>query len=119
MTVKTFLVGGAVRDGLLGITAKDQDFVVVGATKADVDQMLADGFSQVGADFPVFLHPRTGNEYALARVERKTGDGYDGFTVETEELNPELLKKFTDLGFKPNEEYPIEVLFEVFQHIDQ
>ena len=90
MTVKTFIVGGAVRDGLLGITAKDQDFVVVGATKEDVDQMLADGFSQVGADFPVFLHPRTGNEYALARVERKTGDGYGGFTVETENVTLEM-----------------------------
>lgn len=87
--MKTYLVGGAVRDTLLGRTPKDQDFVIVGATKANVEQMLADGFQQVGADFPVFLHPRTGNEYALARVERKTGNGYGGFTVDTENVTLE------------------------------
>lgn len=87
--MKTFLVGGAVRDALLGRTPKDQDFVVVGATKADVEQMMADGFQQVGADFPVFLHPRTGNEYALARVERKTGKGHRDFTADTENVTLE------------------------------
>lgn len=77
--MKTFLVGGAVRDLLMGQTSKDEDFVVVGATEAE---MLAAGFEKVGADFPVFLHPKTGDEYALARRERKTGTGYLGFTSE-------------------------------------
>jgi tRNA nucleotidyltransferase (CCA-adding enzyme) len=78
MTPQIFLVGGAVRDHLLGIESKDKDYVVVGA---DVDYMLQRGFSQVGADFPVFLHPETGEEYALARTERKVGAGYHGFEV--------------------------------------
>lgn len=74
--VKVYLVGGAVRDLLLGLEPKDKDYVVVGATPAE---MIAAGFSQVGASFPVFLHPETGDEYALARTERKTGTGYHGF----------------------------------------
>ncbi|MEN7342772.1 MAG: multifunctional CCA addition/repair protein [Pseudomonadota bacterium] len=74
-----YLVGGAVRDRLLGLPVKDRDWVVVGATP---DDMLARGFKQVGADFPVFLHPHSGEEYALARVERKAGHGYKGFTVD-------------------------------------
>lgn len=76
---KTYLVGGAVRDMLMGQEPKDIDFVVVGATP---DEMLAEGFSQVGADFQVFLHPHTGDEYALARREKKTGTGYLGFESE-------------------------------------
>lgn len=76
--MKTYLVGGAVRDKLLGIPVKDRDFVVVGATPED---MTARGFRPVGADFPVFLHPDTKEEYALARTERKSGRGYKGFTV--------------------------------------
>lgn len=72
----SFLVGGAVRDRLLGLPVKDRDWVVVGATPA---QMLAAGYRQVGADFPVFLHPQTQEEYALARTERKSGQGYKGF----------------------------------------
>lgn len=76
--MQTYLVGGAVRDELLGIDVKDRDWVVVGATP---DEMLARGFKQVGADFPVFLHPRTREEYALARTERKQGRGYHGFSV--------------------------------------
>ena len=71
-----FTVGGAVRDELLGLPVQDRDFVVVGATPAD---MLAQGFRAVGKDFPVFLHPKTHEEYALARTERKTGPGYTGF----------------------------------------
>ncbi len=71
-------MGGAVRDELLGIPVKDRDWVVVGATP---EQMLEKGFRQVGADFPVFLHPETHEEYALARTERKQGHGYHGFTV--------------------------------------
>ena len=72
-----FLVGGAVRDQLLGIAVKDRDFVVINSTP---EEMLAKGFTQVGKDFPVFLHPTTGEEYALARTERKQGSGYTGFT---------------------------------------
>lgn len=76
--MKTYLVGGAVRDELLGYPFKERDWVVVGAT---VDDMLATGFQQVGKDFPVFLHPETKEEYALARTERKTAAGYRGFEV--------------------------------------
>lgn len=76
--MQVYLVGGAVRDQLLGSPIKDKDFVVVGTTVAD---MLAAGFQQVGADFPVFLHPTTKEEYALARTERKLGHGYQGFSV--------------------------------------
>jgi tRNA nucleotidyltransferase (CCA-adding enzyme) len=73
-----FLVGGAVRDELLGLPVKDRDWVVVGATP---EQMLGQGYLQVGRDFPVFLHPDSREEYALARTERKSGKGYKGFTV--------------------------------------
>ena len=76
--MQTYLVGGAVRDELLGLEVTDRDWVVVGATP---EEMLARGFKQVGADFPVFLHPRTREEYALARTERKQGRGYHGFAV--------------------------------------
>jgi tRNA nucleotidyltransferase (CCA-adding enzyme) len=76
--MKIYLVGGAVRDSMLGRTGSDRDYVVVGAT---VDEMLAQGYRPVGKDFPVFLHPKTGAEYALARTERKSGKGYKGFTV--------------------------------------
>ncbi len=72
-----YLVGGAVRDELLGLTVKDRDWVVVGATP---DEMKRRGFRPVGRDFPVFLHPQTHEEYALARTERKTAAGYHGFT---------------------------------------
>jgi tRNA nucleotidyltransferase (CCA-adding enzyme) len=76
--VKTYVVGGAVRDELLGLPVKDRDHVVVGATP---DEMVKLGFKPVGKDFPVFLHPATHEEYALARTERKSGRGYKGFTV--------------------------------------
>lgn len=75
---QTYLVGGAVRDALLGLPPGDRDFVVVGAS---VQQMLEAGYRQVGRDFPVFLHPETGEEHALARTERKSGRGYTGFVV--------------------------------------
>ena len=75
-TLDIYLVGGAVRDKLLNRTVKDNDYLVVGAT---VEQMLSLGFIQVGKDFPVFLHPKTKQEYALARTERKQGQGYTGF----------------------------------------
>jgi tRNA nucleotidyltransferase (CCA-adding enzyme) len=77
--VKTFLVGGAVRDALLRLPVKDRDWVVVGATP---DSMLAQGYQQVGRDFPVFLHPDSREEYALARTERKSGNGYTGFVTQ-------------------------------------
>lgn len=76
--MKIYLVGGAVRDGLLGLPVRERDYVVVGAEPAD---MLARGFRPVGRDFPVFLHPDTQEEYALARTERKSGRGYHGFVV--------------------------------------
>lgn len=74
---KTYLVGGAVRDQLLGVPYHEHDWVVVGATP---EQLLQAGFRPVGQDFPVFLHPTTSEEYALARTERKSGHGYGGFT---------------------------------------
>ncbi|MBU2897233.1 multifunctional CCA addition/repair protein [Vibrio hepatarius] len=74
--MQIFLVGGAVRDRLLNIAVHDQDWVVVGATP---DNLIKNGFVAVGKDFPVFLHPETKQEYALARTERKTGSGYKGF----------------------------------------
>lgn len=77
--MKIYLVGGAVRDNLLHQPIKDRDYMVVGATP---EQMLALGYKQVGKDFPVFLHPRTQQEYALARTERKTAVGYAGFSVD-------------------------------------
>lgn len=76
--MKTYVVGGAVRDELLGLPVKDRDHVVVGST---LEEMVKLGFKPVGKDFPVFLHPATKEEYALARTERKSGRGYKGFTV--------------------------------------
>ncbi|MEO6625028.1 MAG: multifunctional CCA tRNA nucleotidyl transferase/2'3'-cyclic phosphodiesterase/2'nucleotidase/phosphatase [Burkholderiaceae bacterium] len=76
--MQVYLVGGAVRDSLLGLAVKDRDWVVVGATP---QQMVALGYRPVGRDFPVFLHPQTHEEYALARTERKTAPGYRGFAV--------------------------------------
>ncbi|MDO9959708.1 multifunctional CCA addition/repair protein [Glaesserella parasuis] len=75
-TTNIYLVGGAVRDQLLGLAVKDRDWLIVGATP---EQLLAQGYQQVGNDFPVFLHPKTKEEYALARTERKNGNGYNAF----------------------------------------
>ena len=74
--MKIYLVGGAVRDELMGVSDSDKDWVVVGATPED---LIFEGYKPVGKDFPVFLHPLTGEEYALARTERKTAPGYHGF----------------------------------------
>jgi tRNA nucleotidyltransferase (CCA-adding enzyme) len=74
-----YLVGGAVRDSLLGLEPQERDWVVVGSTP---EKLLAEGYRQVGSSFPVFLHPETGEEYALARTERKEGHGYHGFAVD-------------------------------------
>jgi tRNA nucleotidyltransferase (CCA-adding enzyme) len=82
--VKIYVVGGAIRDQLLGLPVKDFDYVVVGATP---EQMLAKGYTPVGQDFPVFLHPITHAEYALARTERKVSPGYKGFVFHA---NPEV-----------------------------
>jgi tRNA nucleotidyltransferase (CCA-adding enzyme) len=79
--MKTYIVGGAVRDAMLGVPVKDRDYVVVGATP---EQMVAQGYLPVGKDFPVFLHPQTHAEYALARTERKTAPGYKGFVFHTD-----------------------------------
>lgn len=92
-SIKTYVVGGAVRDALLGLSVKDKDYVVVGATP---EQMRASGFVPVGKDFPVFLHPQTHEEYALARTERKTAPGYTGFTFHAEPevtLEQDLLRR--------------------------
>lgn len=91
--MKSYLVGGAVRDQLLGRPVVERDYVVVGATPA---QMIAQGFVPVGQDFPVFLHPQTKDEYALARTERKAGHGYAGFVFFTDpslRLEDDLIRR--------------------------
>src|SRR5277367_3618941 len=77
--MQVYLVGGAVRDALLGLEVKERDWVVVGGAR---EELLRLGFREVGRDFPVFLHPQTHEEYALARLERKVAPGYRGFSVE-------------------------------------
>jgi len=89
--MQVYLVGGAVRDGLLGRSVKERDWVVIGATR---EQMLRLGYREVGRDFPVFLHPQTHEEYALARLERKVAPGYRGFEVR---FGPEVTLE-EDLG---------------------
>ncbi|NOR81711.1 MAG: multifunctional CCA tRNA nucleotidyl transferase/2'3'-cyclic phosphodiesterase/2'nucleotidase/phosphatase, partial [Methyloprofundus sp.] len=76
--MKAYLVGGAVRDTLLKLPVRERDWVVIGETP---EAMIARGYIEVGKDFPVFLHPETKDEYALARIERKTTHGYKGFAV--------------------------------------
>ncbi|MEC8454449.1 MAG: multifunctional CCA addition/repair protein [Pseudomonadota bacterium] len=91
--MQTYLVGGAVRDKLLGLETKDRDWVVVGATP---QEMLDLGYQQVGHDFPVFLDPESHDEYALARTERKTGPGYKGFAINSSPevtLEEDLLRR--------------------------
>ncbi|MFS8319699.1 hypothetical protein ACMG5I_02110 [Escherichia coli] len=80
--MKKYLVGGYVRDRLMGLRAKDKDYVIVGASESDLKYLQSIGYKQVGKDFPVYLSPE-GNEHALARTERKTGTGYGGFEVDT------------------------------------
>src|SRR4249919_601092 len=77
--MQVYLVGGAVRDELLGLPVRERDWVVVGATPAELERA---GYRSVGRDFPVFLHPETKEEYALARLERKVAPGYRGFVTE-------------------------------------
>lgn len=91
--MKTYLVGGAVRDQLLGLPTHEYDWVVVGATP---QEMLTQGYQQVGKDFPVFLHPETHDEHALARTERKSGSGYTGFICHADPevtLEQDLLRR--------------------------
>lgn len=91
--MEVYLVGGAVRDELLGISVKERDWVVVGSSP---EEMLAKGYRQVGKDFPVFLHPHSNEEYALARTERKKGHGYYGFEIHVSpnvSLEEDLLRR--------------------------
>lgn len=91
--LESYQVGGSVRDGLLGLESPDRDFLVVGAMPED---MVRRGFKPVGRDFPVFIHPQTGEEYALARTERKSGRGYHGFVFHTGAdvtLNDDLVRR--------------------------
>lgn len=81
--MKIYRVGGSVRDEILGILCRDKDWVVV---DANVQEMLNQGFKSIGKDFPVFIHPETGEEYALARIEKKLGTGYKGFEIDTKEV---------------------------------
>ena len=106
-TLQIYRVGGSIRDELLGLPAGDRDWVVVGATP---EQMLAQGFRAVGKDFPVFLHPKTHEEYALARTERKTGPGYKGFAVHFSPdvtLEEDLLRR--DLTINAIAQGPVDV----------
>ncbi|WP_445946645.1 multifunctional CCA addition/repair protein [Shewanella sp.] len=103
--MKIYLVGGAVRDALLGLSIKDKDYLVVGSTPAE---MLSLGYRQVGKDFPVFLHPKNQQEYALARIERKTGSGYDGFSCDANEhvsLEEDLLRRDLTINAIAQDEY--------------
>ncbi|HET7359417.1 MAG TPA: multifunctional CCA addition/repair protein [Rhodanobacteraceae bacterium] len=103
--MRSYLVGGAVRDKLLGRPVVDRDFVVVGA---DADAMLAQGYKPVGKDFPVFLHPDSGEEYALARTERKTGRGYHGFAFHADPsvtLEQDLARRDLTINAMAEDEY--------------
>ena len=115
--MKKFLVGGCVRDKLMGAVIQDHDYVVVGSTP---EEMLEKGFEQVGSAFPVFLHPETREEYALARVEAKVGQGYHGFACDTSisMIPRELVDAFECRGYHLEGEYSVEELIEVL-HIIQ
>lgn len=112
VAARHYIVGGAVRDRLLGLPVQDRDWVVVGATP---EQMLAQGFKPVGKDFPVFLHPHNREEYALARTERKTAPGYKGFvfhTAATVTLEEDLIRR--DLTINAIAEAPDGTLIDPF-----
>jgi tRNA nucleotidyltransferase (CCA-adding enzyme) len=103
--MKTYLVGGAVRDQLMGLKPMDHDWVVVGATPAE---MIAQGYRAVGSDFPVFLHPTTSEEYALARTERKSGHGYHGFTFHADPsvtLEEDLIRRDLTINAMAQDEH--------------
>jgi tRNA nucleotidyltransferase (CCA-adding enzyme) len=114
--MEIYLVGGAVRDARLGLPVKERDWVVVGATPQD---MLALGYQPVGKDFPVFLHPQSKEEYALARTERKTGHGYTGFETCADPgitLEQDLLRR--DLTINAMAETPDGELIDPYQGMD-
>jgi tRNA nucleotidyltransferase (CCA-adding enzyme) len=127
--MRMFLVGGFVRDHLMGMFPNDRDYVVTGATEEEFvkSNVFFEKFEKVGAAFPVYLDTQ-GNEWALARRERKSGTGYHGFDVEfgpevtivdgkeVRTINPELLKKFMDAGFDPDVEYSVDELIQFFRH---
>lgn len=113
--MEIYLVGGAVRDQLLGLPVKDRDFLVVGATP---DTLISQGFQQVGADFPVFLHPKTKEEYALARQERKSGNGYNGFICDfspTVTLEQDLIRR--DLTINAIAKNEDGIIFDPYQGV--
>jgi tRNA nucleotidyltransferase (CCA-adding enzyme) len=126
--MKTYIVGGAVRDRLLGLPVADRDYVVVGATP---DEMLAQGFQPVGKDFPVFLHPQTHAEYALARTERKSGHGYKGFKVHAAPevtLEEDLLRRDLTINAMAEDEAGVlvdpyggqrDLAAKVFRHVSE
>ncbi len=118
MSFRHYAVGGCVRDTLLGIAPKDYDYVVLGETP---ETMLSRGFQQVGAQFPVFLHPTSGCEYALARTEQKSGNGYHGFVCDfSDDMIPtELIKAFEELGYDLNGDYDVTELIQTLQRITQ
>lgn len=119
MSFQHYAVGGCVRDTLLGIAPKDYDYVVLGETP---ETMLNRGFQQVGAQFPVFLHPTSGCEYALARTEQKSGNGYHGFVCDfnpSSLIDPILLSEFHKLGFNDHDDYEVSDLIKAFQRIAQ
>jgi hypothetical protein len=112
MNPKFYLVGGAVRDVLLDLDPKDHDFVVVGGS---VEWMLANGYKQVGINFPVFIHPETGDEYALARREKKVAPGYNGFEMEFGSdvtLEADLSRRDLTINAMAFEKFPMPSLLE-------
>lgn len=114
--MKIYLIGGAVRDKLLHLPATDKDWVVIGATPKE---LLAQGFQQVGHDFPVFLHPQTKEEYALARTERKSGKGYTGFICDFSPeitLEEDLLRR--DLTINAIAQTPEGIIIDPYHGID-
>ncbi len=114
--MKIYAVGGAIRDELLGLPVTDRDWVVVGATP---EAMIAQGYRPVGRDFPVFLHPQTHEEYALARTERKTGPGYKGFTIHASpEVTLEQDLERRDLTINAMARDPHGILVDPFGGVD-
>lgn len=127
--MRLFKIGGCVRDQIMGVAPQDIDYLVVGSTEADFlkNPPFSETFNKVGSDFPVYLDS-SGNEWAFARKERSTGDGYVDFEFDTsvsrevyrgfefKSLDNELMKKFIDGGFNPDDEYSIDDLITFFRN---